>query len=81
MYYKRKGDDSMLVDLYKTIVRGIVTRASLERALGIKLNLPTYDEAPKMADKLEEYIEEYAIMNDKEMVEKLVMVQEFLYVC
>ena len=71
----------MLIELNKTIVRGTVTRASLERALGIKLNLPTYDEAPKMADGLEEYIEEYAIMNDKEMVEKLVMVQEFLYVC
>ena len=53
MYYKRKGDDNMLVELNKTIVRGIVTRASLERALEIRLNLPTYDEAPKMADRLE----------------------------
>jgi hypothetical protein len=71
----------MLVELNKTIVRGIVTRASLERALGIRLNLPIYSEADKMADGLEEYIEEYAIMGDKDMVEKLVMVQEFLYVC
>lgn len=71
----------MLVELNKTIVRGTVTRASLERALGIKLNLPLYGEADKMADGLEEYIEEYAIMGDRDMVEKLVMVQEFLYVC
>lgn len=71
----------MLVELNKTIVRGTVTRASLERALGIKLNLPVYGEADKMADGLEEYIEEYAIMGDRDMVEKLVMVQEFLYVC
>ena len=71
----------MLVELNKTIVRGTVTRASLERALGIKLNLPLYGEADKMADGLEDYIEEYAIMGNRDMVEKLVMVQEFLYVC
>lgn len=81
LYYKDKGDDGMLVELNKTIVRGTVTRASLERALGIKLNLPLYSEANKMADGLEDYIEEYAIMGNRDMVEKLVMVQEFLYVC